>query len=254
MDDTSELVFVFSSLPHPARHNILTQLTPEKAIGLCNSNSTNRKLCKEDYDVWIERINSECEEYKAVGERIDENNSYDKYVECKRERNKLSNLSRAQRIDLIKQGDLLNFIRSNPTKYINYFIVACSYGRLNIAKWFATTFQITEAEAKSNSNSAFLFSCEKGHLDVAKWLHATFVMTEQEAKIYNSVAFRWACRYGHLEVAKWLHSTFHITNNAFYEAFQDACVDEHYNVTRWLDKTFDLGLTPEQRNMYRRCL
>ena len=218
MDNTSELSIVFSSLPHPARHNILTQLTPEKAIGLCNSNSTNRKLCKEDFDVWINRINNECREYREVGENITANNSYDKYVECKRERNKLSNLSRAQRMDLINQGDLINFIRSNPEKNLGYFQIAVFDGHLHIAKWLQSKFNFTKEEAKFGFNLLFTWTCEHGFLDMVKWFSSTFDITNEEARAGNNRAFILACE------------------------------NKHYHVTRWLDQTFDLRLTPKQRN------
>ena len=292
MDNVPELIFTFSSLPPTVRHDILTELSPEKAIRLCNTDRQTKKLCKDDFDVWVERINNECEEYKVLGIDINSNNAYDKYAECKRERKKLSNLERSQRMDLIEQGNLLDFIRSNPDKNIGYFYLACVYGRLNIAKWLYIKFDITDEDAKYNDNAAFSGACTNGHLDVAKWLYSTFKMTNEEAKAddnsafrlacinghlevakwlhttvnisageaksFNNLAFRFAYAKGHLDVAKWLHATFHITNQEVRfdnnMVFKHACTRRHLDVARWLDETFDLGLTPDQRSIYEKCL
>ena len=54
------VVFTFDKLPQTARYNLLTYLSPKEVIRLCNINKNTRKLFKEDYDVWIERINKEC--------------------------------------------------------------------------------------------------------------------------------------------------------------------------------------------------
>ena len=224
MDNISELVFVFKNLPQPAIHNILTFLPPEKAIRLCNFSNENKRLCKDNYDVWIERINSECLEYEAIGENINSGNAYDKYVECTKEHKRLDNISKYDRLILITRGNLRDFIRSNPVKEVEYFQWACMYGHLDIAKWIHNKFNITEEEVKAENNWAFRFACMYGHLDVAKWLHKTFHVTDQEARMVNNFAFKWAC---------WR---------------------KHYRVIRWMKETFDLELTPEDIVIVRGCL
>ena len=234
MDSVPELLISFKNLPQPARHSLLTQLTPKKAIRLCNTDRETKKLCKEDFDVWIDRINKECEEYEAVGEKINSNNAYDKYIECHSERKRYKEIYYPDNIDqhrlaLIQQGNLLGFIRSDPTRIdrygkITYFQLACQFGKLNIAKWLHTKFRFNDDEAKRDSNFSFRISCMKGHLDIAKWLHVTFNVTDQDVAIYDNAAFRAACNNGYMEVA------------------------------RWLNRTFNLRLTPEQRTKYRECL
>ena len=174
MDSSSELLITFKSLQKPARHNLLSQLSPEDAIILCNTDRETRKLCKEDYDVWIERINKECPEYQAVGENVNNDNAYNKYVECKRERKKLASVSDPYRFELIEQGNILDFIRSDPKRDINYFIWACMFGQLNIAKWFHRKFNLTNEEIRTDYNAAFKWACENKHYHVTRWLYDTF--------------------------------------------------------------------------------
>jgi hypothetical protein len=98
-------------------------------------------------------------------------------------------------------------------------------------KWLHSTFTITQEEAKSENNEAFIAACRGGLLSVAQWLHSTFVMTEAEAKVYKNEVFRLACYYGHLSIAQWLHSTFAITPEEVQNFEPDKLVSDWFQTT-----------------------
>ena len=80
------------------------------------------------------------------------------------------------------------------------FLLSCSRGHLEVAKWLIETFD--DINVHVYSGKAFRLSCENGHLEVAKWLLETFGDIDVHAK--NDYAFIWSCYYGYLEVTKWL--------------------------------------------------
>ncbi len=97
------------------------------------------------------------------------------------------------------------------------FLWACTNGHVDTVQWFHTTYNITEEEARLNTNYVFRLACKGGHLATAKYLHTAFGLTEKDAKAQGNDALRWACRNRHAETARWLHAVFRYTKQELAE-------------------------------------
>jgi ankyrin repeat protein len=128
----------------------------------------------------------------------------------------------------------------NPTMndfyYINKgFINACLQGKLLVAEWLVSlvsNYDILEFE------KAFESACENGHLEVAQWLIKVKPNINISAR--DEYSFRFACKNNHLEVAQWL-LFFKPDINIFirkHEAFTDACNMGNLEMALWFQTLY----------------
>ena len=129
----------------------------------CNTSNTNKRRCREQYNVLRNKINRECPKYKEAGIELKPEDLFDTYIKC--------NLERI-RDKLIIRGDLLNFIRSDPERNIIYLQTAVRHGKLLIAKWLQSKFNFTTNEVVQ-SHTHFFAEINR-HFDILRWLHNTF--------------------------------------------------------------------------------
>ena len=127
------------------------------------------------------------------------------------------------------------------------FRCACEYGRLDVAKWLFTVFQLTVDDVRTFENHAFRWACAEGHLDVAQWLYTVLQLTIDDIRISDNRIFRAVCYYGCLNVAEWLYKTFQLTvddvrsnNNV---AYKQARQYGNKDVRNWLVATFGESVT-----------
>jgi hypothetical protein len=96
---------------------------------------------------------------------------------------------------------------------------------------------------------AFAGACEEGRLEVAKWLHSAFNMhnvygvLNTPGSLESSPEFqdlcRDTCRYGQLETIKWLHETF-VFSDKFLESLRVAsCISCKMGIVEWIEQLQD---------------
>jgi len=143
--------------------------------------------------------------------------------------------------------------------YVNYgaFISACSYGHLEIVKWFVqreysvhghwgreslstacanghlgvVVFLLEEgADVHAQDERVFIEACCGGHLPVVKYLKLCGAIIDAR----ENLAFLKACRYGHLDIVQWFHLQGTDLRFKDDKGFRVACKYNRLKVAKWL--------------------
>jgi ankyrin repeat protein len=117
-------------------------------------------------------------------------------------------------VSMLEKNNMISF-----NIYNKAFLMACTYGHIDIAKWLLTLDEKPDIHYDIDIN--FSNSCMNGHLEIAKWL----LTLDNKIDIHNddNSAFISACCHGRLDVAKWLYS---LDKFDIYEVFVSVCESE----------------------------
>jgi hypothetical protein len=115
----------------------------------------------------------------------------------------------------LHEGDLIIHIQERGAVTQNSaadnLAVACREGRLTVAQWIATHFNLTADDARHQKNRALRVACWKGRLSVAQWLVKYFGLNANDVRGLDNRVLQWTCDGGHLHVVRWLVTYFKLT-------------------------------------------
>ena len=126
------------------------------------------------------------------------------------------------------------------------FHAACGRGRLLVAQWLASRWQVVPADAGVGVRHAALWAaCAHGHLEVARWLAASGFGPTASALAGHAFEagehpLELACAESELEGAAWLADHFGLTaaTAPVAAALGAACEVGEFEVARWLVARF----------------
>jgi hypothetical protein len=110
------------------------------------------------------------------------------------------------------------------------FVMACSEGRLVLAKWMM---QINSGKLNMERSTAYYAACRNGHVHVAEWLFPDGTLNS-EAMIDN---FIFVCTVGYLQVAQHMYKNCFISTGDIMTtitAYMKACKHNQRTVADWL--------------------
>jgi hypothetical protein len=142
----------------------------------------------------------------------------------------LKRVSRAECMELL--------VRECGVDVDEAFRESCSGGHLGVAKWLASTFNLTADDARADDNYALRHICEDGHLAEAEWLVSTFNLTANDARADENYALRCSFLNRHLAVAQWLVATFSLTADDVRAS--SWLVRREGNWAKWLFESFGI--------------
>jgi hypothetical protein len=128
------------------------------------------------------------------------------------------------------------------------FRLACSHGHFELAKWL---YNLGHINIHANYNDAFKMSSQHGFLDIASWLYniEPYNYNETNINIQNHIindltdTFRLVCQNGNIKSAQWLYSLGNVDIHANDEyVFKWCCIDGFIDIAQWLYSLGDINI------------
>lgn len=131
-------------------------------------------------------------------------------------------------LDVVKwfhQKNLLNYIDN----FTDYFILACNYGNLSIAKFIYQCFK-KKVDVCHKNHLVFRMSCQKNYLEQAKWLYSL-----EEMKFFVNFydILKVCCQKNYIDMVEWIF-TLNSTDETFEFIFDKSCDYQSFIILGWL--------------------
>lgn len=111
-------------------------------------------------------------------------------------------------------------------------------GRLDVARWFIDTFELSAEFVRDTGREAFLEGCRQGNVPMLQHVHDVCHFGREDVFTEDGQALRAACGQGHVAVLEWMCATFGTVTpglyNPAYALLDIACRNGHLAMVQWL--------------------
>jgi len=115
-------------------------------------------------------------------------------------------------------------------------INACTSGDLLILESLSNKSGFSELyESDDFYCTPFWLACRYGHLHIAKWFaHHPRLHVQLNSSSQGTTPLQEACKYGHLEVTKWLYLQLTLFGDVYPNGLHEAVSGQHLPIIEWL--------------------